>query len=428
MSCILVGTQGLVLASVGYRTPGPVVSEFIQLALGFISIFACIGAFQRSHSIARNVWRLLGLAFLMWAVAQGLGVYIDISGDHLLDSLDDLLFFASIFPFGMLPFLDPEGEPTSFDRLHILDFIQVGILSVSIFLCFTPKMWSPATGFRVGPFTWSRNISFEALVVATFLVRALLTKSKGVRSLFGRMGIFLLLSGLADSYALDPRKNLAPGGFFDLIWSGLLAIPILIAATWKNASEGQTDPSAKSESVAINQVFPLLYPIISFFIQARVGRAYPLLSSALFVMAVIAFAARVLIIQKRQRESQTKLLLEITERERTQQVLRQSELGFRLLFESNPLPMWVFDRKTLKFLAVNEAACRQYGFSSQEFLTMTIADIRPEEDIPDLLEVTANPGRGFGEASFWRHRKKTAHLYTSRLVATTLIFMELRQS
>src|ERR1017187_1227540 len=70
--------------------------------------------------------------------------------------------------------------------------------------------------------------------------------------------------------------------------------------------------------------------------------------------------------------------------------LHESEERYGLLFDSNPLPMWIFERKTLKFLAVNEAASRQYGFSSREFLTMTIADIRPEEDIPALLEATAN--------------------------------------
>src|SRR6202140_5429831 len=60
--------------------------------------------------------------------------------------------------------------------------------------------------------------------------------------------------------------------------------------------------------------------------------------------------------------------------------LHQSETEYRLLFDSNPLPMLVFERKTLKLLAVNEAASRQYGFSSREFLTMTIADISPEGD------------------------------------------------
>jgi len=101
---------------------------------------------------------------------------------------------------------------------------------------------------------------------------------------------------------------------------------------------------------------------------------------------------------------------------------QRSEIQYQLLFDSNPLPMWVFDRKTLKFLAVNEAASRQYGFSSQEFLTMTIADIRPEGDIPDLLEATANPIHGLQEATIWRHRKKNGAIIDVEIVGHDLDF------
>jgi len=56
------------------------------------------------------------------------------------------------------------------------------------------------------------------------------------------------------------------------------------------------------------------------------------------------------------------------------------------LFENNPHPTWVFDRETLRFLAVNAAAVRKYGYSREEFLAMTLKDIRPPEDVPALLE------------------------------------------
>jgi two-component system, cell cycle sensor histidine kinase and response regulator CckA len=70
------------------------------------------------------------------------------------------------------------------------------------------------------------------------------------------------------------------------------------------------------------------------------------------------------------------------------------------------MPMWVFDRVTLGFLAVNEAAVRHYGYSRDEFLSMTIADIRPDEDLPKLMESVSNRGAELSEAELWRHRKK----------------------
>ncbi len=83
-----------------------------------------------------------------------------------------------------------------------------------------------------------------------------------------------------------------------------------------------------------------------------------------------------------------------------------SEGQYRLLFESNPVPMWVFDLDTLHFVAVNKAAIRQYGFTEQEFLAKRVTEIRPQEDVPDLLKDIAKRTLGLEECGFWRHCRK----------------------
>lgn len=65
--------------------------------------------------------------------------------------------------------------------------------------------------------------------------------------------------------------------------------------------------------------------------------------------------------------------------------LREAAPQYRIWFEDNPLPMWSFDPENFAFLEVNEAAIRRYGYSRREFLSMTILDIRPPEDIPFLM-------------------------------------------
>jgi PAS domain S-box-containing protein len=84
---------------------------------------------------------------------------------------------------------------------------------------------------------------------------------------------------------------------------------------------------------------------------------------------------------------------------------------YRELFINNPMPMWIYDRETKAFLEVNEEAIRHYGYSRKEFLSMTINDIRPAEDIPKL----DNLKRVLTEFSSiysgrWRHYKKNGEL------------------
>lgn len=95
---------------------------------------------------------------------------------------------------------------------------------------------------------------------------------------------------------------------------------------------------------------------------------------------------------------------------------------FRVLFESHPQPMWVFDQDTLQFLEVNDAAIARYGWSREEFRSMTITDIRPAEDVPRILESTRNPPAGLQDAGLWRHRTKDGTLLDVHVTAHAIPF------
>lgn len=110
------------------------------------------------------------------------------------------------------------------------------------------------------------------------------------------------------------------------------------------------------------------------------------------------------------------------ERYQWQLALQEQEASYRQLFENNPQPMWVFDLETLQFLAVNPAAIVKYGYSEAEFLAMTIADIRPPQDIPRLLEHVRQVTEGLDDAGIWQHQLKDGSVITVEIIAHTLEF------
>jgi diguanylate cyclase (GGDEF)-like protein/PAS domain S-box-containing protein len=106
----------------------------------------------------------------------------------------------------------------------------------------------------------------------------------------------------------------------------------------------------------------------------------------------------------------------------TDAVLRARESDFRLLFEHNPLPMYIYDCDTFVFLSVNDAAVRQYGYTREEFRAMTIFDIRPPEEVPRLKQALAETPDGLYLAAHWRHRKKSGELFDAEVTAHCIHF------
>lgn len=100
----------------------------------------------------------------------------------------------------------------------------------------------------------------------------------------------------------------------------------------------------------------------------------------------------------------------------------EEDTAFGLLFAGNPLPMWIYDLKTLRFLDVNDAAVAEYGYTRDEFLSMRITDIRPPDDVPRLLDEVGRARAALQQSGEWRHRLKPGEVIDVEIASHTLAF------
>ncbi|WP_242108722.1 EAL domain-containing protein [Luteimonas aquatica] len=101
---------------------------------------------------------------------------------------------------------------------------------------------------------------------------------------------------------------------------------------------------------------------------------------------------------------------------------RQAEEQYHFLYERHPLPAWVFDKKTLRILEVNEMALERYGYTREEFLRLSILDIRPEEDRAEVAESARREAPHSRHGRIWRHRRKDGTQIYVAVYASDVVF------
>ena len=167
---------------------------------------------------------------------------------------------------------------------------------------------------------------------------------------------------------------------------------------------------ARCEGMAAFAGYPLVVGNKVVGVMAVFAR-HPLSPNALASMAAVANLIALGIKRKRSEEEQ-----------------RASEERYRLLFESNPHSLWVYDQETFAFLAVNDAALRHYGYSRAEFLAMTALDMGSPEDVPafreehETLVAQQELGRTYRSPPTFKHRRKDGEIIEVDIAANSIVF------
>jgi len=300
-AAILFVAHVVVVATWGTSPPGPIVSDAIQLSLGTFVIFVCLGAARRSEGLARSFWRLTAAAYLLWFVAQGLSIYTDFfRAPSAVAWIANLLFCFWFVPLAMAMFLDPEQQSGNLDALTALDFVQAVLVCVAAYLYFfyLPKSDSPS---ELAHSMWEPYFIGYGFVAGAFLLRALFTRHRVPRALFGRFGALLFLAGVVDAmYYYGPGRGLNTGAWFDLLWSSMLLIPLALAATWKQAEAPDLTLEAPQREKRIHaEIFYLFYPLLVLFMSLRIARERLGLAAVVVFLSFVCSSARLLVTQHR---------------------------------------------------------------------------------------------------------------------------------
>ena len=298
-----------VVVTFGTVAPGPILSDLIQLTLGGLVIFACARASRISEGIARSVWRLTSAAYLVWFVAQSLGVYSDFfTSANGAQWISNLLFCFWFAPLAMALFLGSESETGRLETVVILDCVQGVLICVAAYLYFFYLPKSEAHG-ELTHSVWAPYFVGYGFVASAFLLRAAVTHSGAVRSLFGKLGVLLALSGMLDAmYYYGPGSNLKTGAWFDLLWSLFLIAPLVIATTWEQPeSADMSSELPRREKRIHTEIFHLFYPLLVLFMSLRIARERLELAAAVVLLSFICSSARLLVTQYRLVEAQKAL-------------------------------------------------------------------------------------------------------------------------
>ena len=289
-----------VVVSFGSKIPGPFLSDLLQLTLGLVLILSVLAASRRSEGMASSFWHLTAVAYAVLFVAQAFSVYNDLAASPLVSGLENFLFCFWFAPLAMAIFLNPDNEAGKLDALVALDFVQGVLVCVAAYLYFFYIPKSESAG-ELAHSVWAPYFAGYGLVALAFVLRAAVTRSRDARVLFGRMGIFLAVSGCVDAlYYYGPGRGLHTGAWFDLLWSALLLIPIVIVATWKQAEAPELSLEApRREKPIFTEMFYLLYPMLVLFMSLRIARERLGLAALVVLLSFVCSSARLLVTQNR---------------------------------------------------------------------------------------------------------------------------------
>jgi len=364
-----------IVIEIGTSWRGVLLSNLVQLALGILTVLVAVRTSHRCARLGRQFWILAAISYGLWTTAQALGTYSESFNPLFSQWLVNFLFSSWYIPIGLALLLTEDSDSASFDWLRAIDLSQAVLFWIAAYAYFFHFPTHPG---EISPPLGIPYFACYGMITASFFLRSLISRSKIAAALFRRAGEFLLLSfGFDALFEYGPGRSLPTGSWFDLLWSLLMFISLLAAATW---TEGDASTSSEPATASVNrrvgaQLFSFLYPVLTLCMAVPIVRGHMALASAVVLTSLAVTGLRLLITQHRLMATEEALRQDICRRERVEEAHRQIEERFTKAFRSNPEGIVISTRDDGRILEVNDAYVRMMGYERPELIGRTVKEL-----------------------------------------------------